>query len=87
MAHGEIRWLIPGYGEKDSMGESGVLGFTVHQWWLEAPSFNDVGGALVPSISAILLSLALYALVSIIAHFPGINVDFALNKESRGETL
>lgn len=53
LAYFKLKWKGQ-YGQ-----DRGFSGFTVQRWFLKAWSFSNVGGTVVPSISAIVLSLAL----------------------------
>lgn len=53
VAYFKLKWKGQ-YGQ-----DRGFSGFTVQRWFLKARSFSNVGGTVVPSISAIVLSLAL----------------------------
>lgn len=60
MEHGEKRLAYFKLKWKGQYGQDrGFSGFTVQWWCLKAWSFSNVGGTVVPSISAIVLSLAL----------------------------
>lgn len=86
MEHGEKRLAYFKLKWKGQYGQDrGFSGFTVQWWCLKAWSFSNVGGTVVPSISAIVLSLALCTCQHHCS-LSQINVDFALQKESRGSS-